>query len=197
MNTRIADAKFLEDLTAKIDEIFSTMQKSFENVRNPVLDRNDFVSPYTDVFYSSLYEDFCRRTFVAPQGVKSLRETSKEKIVVQFTRGDCWWLAWELHKLNNWPVYVLVPDEYASVGDYWLHAVVKRDDGKFVDVQGFHDHEDLEKLWHDAVLVRMTDWDTATWQRFVNKLSVWNCKNEWNTRVDAAFLAEQITNGTW
>lgn len=89
-----------------------------------------------------------------------------DHLIRQFTQGDCWLLAWELHKRGGFPIFVLYDyDEAVSYMDVntpkselafqeWLHVVVKVDNDQYVDIRGVQSRSELESLW-DGDLTKM------------------------------------------
>ena len=66
------------------------------------------------------------------------------------TEGECWTLAYYLHRIGGWPVYWLAPPNDRN---FWHHVVVKIGYNKYLDVQGVHSLTELGKLWPGLVPV--------------------------------------------
>lgn len=65
-----------------------------------------------------------------------------------YTAGDCWALAWHIAKITGGRLHTLGwPD--------WHHVVVEVRPGAFMDVEGIHTAEEIEKAWFDLPLVPM------------------------------------------
>lgn len=62
----------------------------------------------------------------------------------QFTEGDCWLLAWELHTRGGWPIVVMCRDFPQTS---WEHVFVEVEPGRYLDIEGFHSAEELEQAW--------------------------------------------------
>lgn len=59
-----------------------------------------------------------------------------------FTEGECWTLAYYVHRMGNWPVYWLEREPY-----YWEHVVVKVGYNKYLDVNGVQTRLQLLEAW--------------------------------------------------
>lgn len=66
-----------------------------------------------------------------------------------YTGSMCYQLANELHQATGWPVVVVGDGPQGSVG--WVHAGVRRPDGKIVDVRGAHDEVEWIDQWAEWV----------------------------------------------
>lgn len=67
------------------------------------------------------------------------------EVVEAFTEGDCWRLAFSLHKKLGYQVFVITDEESTNREDmYFGHMVVRNpSSGLFIDVNGEHTDEDL------------------------------------------------------
>jgi hypothetical protein len=86
-------------------------------------------------------------------------ETQQER--VYFTEAFCFGLALELHARTGWPLWVLHDPE---IGD-GVHALVRRPDGQFVDIDGVQTQAQVKAEWPEGWLRTVSpryfdDWDT-------------------------------------
>ena len=78
--------------------------------------------------------------------------TPREDTVEAFTCGDCWSLAFELHRLTGYPmIFSSMFETYVSVERFeWDHVAVVLPDGRIMDVNGVQSPEDWEDRWSTA-----------------------------------------------
>lgn len=61
-----------------------------------------------------------------------------------FTEGECWTLAYYLHKIGGWPVHVL---HRKGEPRLWEHVVVKIGRNQYLDVNGVQTEKALVQQW--------------------------------------------------
>lgn len=76
-----------------------------------------------------------------------------EDLVDTYTQGLCWSLAWELHKLGDWPMYTLEDDS----SGWWNHVVVKVDRNKYLDIEGIRSRREVMHQYHAKHLRRVPE----------------------------------------
>lgn len=62
-----------------------------------------------------------------------------EAAVERFNTTDCWQLAKALHDVTGWPMVAVGYEVEDAPGIGWSHLLVRRPDGKLVDVEGAHE----------------------------------------------------------
>jgi len=72
--------------------------------------------------------------------------------VAVFTEGWCWALAVALEARTGWPIVLLVTSH-----GLWVHAGVRRPDGKVVDIEGPSDPETWVRKWEARERQRLHD----------------------------------------
>lgn len=82
----------------------------------------------------------------------------KEDTVDAFTCGDCWHLAWELHRLTGYPMIFSSSflANYDSGRFEWDHVAVVLPDGNIMDVNGVQTSEDWEDRWSTEEMIVTT-----------------------------------------
>lgn len=78
--------------------------------------------------------------------------------VQKYTAGRCADLALSINEATGWPIYLV--GYYGDDEDVpgWTHAVVKTPDGRFLDVEGFHDEIDLvDGIYGDVAMEDISD----------------------------------------
>lgn len=82
-----------------------------------------------------------------------------------FTEGECWTLAYYLHRIGGWPICTIAPKDDP---DWWEHVVVRVGHNTYFDVTGFHTRDALLKAWGGE----MTQHDTMfrSWRSFQREL---------------------------
>lgn len=88
----------------------------------------------------------------------------KEDTVDAFTCGDCWHLAWELHRLTGYPMIfssMWTTEEYIPepASFEWDHVAVVLPDGRIMDVNGVQGAQDWEERWNTENEVITSDPD--------------------------------------
>lgn len=61
-----------------------------------------------------------------------------------FTAGDCWVLAYYLHKIGGWPIFSIAPRADLR---WWEHIVVQIDADTYLDVMGPQEASKMLETW--------------------------------------------------
>lgn len=76
---------------------------------------------------------------------------AKPETVVAFTEGDCWHLAFELHRLTGYPMFFSSAWEEQPTGYFqWDHVGLSVGETHVLDVNGLTDVEDWMLYWQTA-----------------------------------------------
>lgn len=88
--------------------------------------------------------------------------TFSSEVYEAFTYGDCYRLAKEIHDLTNYPIFAVGCqfDTRSEKKRDWCHMVVQIPDGRYADVAGIWDEDDLLNWWGDEY----TDCHELPWE---------------------------------
>mgnify|MGYP001610609251 CR=1 FL=1 len=89
----------------------------------------------------------------------------------RYTEGDCWALAYALHKLTGAPIMMV------NGYDNWCHAIVQVSSSEYLDIYGTASAEKQVSRWNDYVgeeHVPLELWQTPplTWAATMDRLEV-------------------------
>lgn len=71
-----------------------------------------------------------------------------DRAIHVFTMGDCWILAYELHRRTGWPICLV---------DWGKHYVVKAPGDRYLDITGVQTRGSLLRAWCGSSLKSATD----------------------------------------
>lgn len=91
-----------------------------------------------------LYSPPMRRITTTDQDLLLEISPCTEEEVDDFTAGDCWKLAREIHLQGAGRLTGVVDEKDPS---FWIHMVVELPDGNFLDVYGIQSREQLMERW--------------------------------------------------
>lgn len=80
--------------------------------------------------------------------------TVTDDAVIVFTTEYCWYLAWVLHQITDWPIVAVTDGSlHTDGGTEWNHVLVLHPSGNVLDATGLHDAEDKLDEW--GILLEM------------------------------------------
>lgn len=64
-----------------------------------------------------------------------------------YTDGDCWHLAYTIHRRTGWPMIFADPTDHLPAARYWEHAAVVVPGGRVLDIEGVHSRRVWKQRW--------------------------------------------------
>ena len=110
--------------------------------------------PMADAIHAARFDDFALIEEEGTVNVANNHWVELELRVIDseaiswFAHGNCAALALAVHDLTGWPLVIAARNANPDLlTDTWMHVLVQRPDGRYLDIQGAHTPEDIESYW--------------------------------------------------
>lgn len=110
--------------------------------------------PMADAIHDARHDDFALIEEEGTVNVANNHWVELELRVINsnaiswFAHGNCAALALALHDVTGWPLLIATSNADPNLlADTWMHVVVQRPDGLYLDIQGAHSYAQVTEYW--------------------------------------------------